>query len=138
MIGVDMTPATVTVFNHLGEGPDGRAHWQATVVERVALFAYEGVLQYPARTAESNDRATVYFFFEKMVSARDYVDEAAFDALSVKTGNWTLHNNGRDILCEGALEAQTPPSGERAYRVISVARNTMGSPHMRHLKVVCK
>lgn len=129
---------TVTVYTSLGENDDGEMAWLRTVVECVTVFRYDGAKQYPARTLEGDDRATVYFHFTRMRAPRPYADEAVFDALPDKTAAWTIRADGNDRLVIGVCDAVRPPAGLAQYRPLVVTPNRKGSPRMRHLEVICK
>lgn len=126
---------SVTLFTHMGEGPDGVARYMATRVDGAAVFRRAGMRQERGQPLAGDDRAVVYVFDEAARVRRVYVDEDVFDALEDKDGYWTVHTDGRDRVYLGLSWDERPREGPRMLRPVSVVYNDQGRKGLRHLKM---
>jgi len=129
---------TVTVYTALDENSNGERAWQRTVISGVTVFRYDGAKQYPQRTLEGDDRATIYFHLDRMRSPIPYVGAADYDTLPDVMAAWTIRPDGRDRLYAGICDAEKPPESALIYRPMVVTENLKGSTRMRHIEVICK
>lgn len=129
-----MLPHTVYLGNYIGEIND-EATYQIAVIQRCYCPLEEGTTS-SGGGKKKQDAAKLYIFqCRSSVTDTDglplsYLPHAEWDALTDKTGFWTIHPNGRDFFQRDDLDD----------RVIiqSFAYRNGGSPRMWHFEVTGK
>lgn len=132
---------TVTLFNHAGEA-NYAAQYEATIIESVYTTDKSGVYV----KGDSPDDVFVVYIFDRKSAAKStsgtvktFLPSAEWDALADKSGYWTLHDNGNDIIVPGMqTDAQKPIEIAGARKIAQYYRLKAGAPRMWHRKVVAK
>ena len=130
----------VTVYTYAGEDAEGRAEYQPARFDGVTCFRRGGVRSGDGMDAYGDDTALVYLFRDAMGrSGKRYVEPEAYDALDAAGRQlaFTVHTDGRDLLCMGAQYGSRPPEGVRTMRITGVGTRDQGSKWLHHLKIHC-
>lgn len=132
---------TITLYNHAGEA-DYKAKYEVTIIERVYTTDKSGVYV----KGDAPDDAFVAYIFDRKSTARSlngavktYLPSGEWNELSDKSGYWTLHDDGNDIVVPGTqTDVQKPIELFGARKIVQYYRLKAGTPRMWHRKVVAK
>jgi len=136
-------PHTITIFNFIGEDPEGNAMYAAAVLSNVHAHINEGM----GAGDVSNDKTRVHIFDDTVECEKSFLPHGEWNALpeEEKVKFWTLCPEGKDYFSQGSLQQYDPATPTNApvtlprnvvlFRIMLISRLQMGRPRMWHWRV---
>lgn len=125
----------ITLFNFLGEDEDGNARYARAMIERVHVYANDGV----GSGDVPSDETRVHIFDDTARCAKPFLSHSEWKQLpdDQKRKFWTLSPEGTDYIAIGYAGANgcALPTDCTLYRIVRVGRREIGSARMHHWRV---
>lgn len=134
---------SVTIFNYLGEDDDGNALYQPTIIQNVYVRMAQGISLGRTESGVSlqpQDELIAYIFDKGSKAENSIIPFSEWDALADKSGYWTIHDDGKDLMVIGLptpTEEGAPPDGVQVFKASRAIRRKAGRPRLWHWEVHC-